>query len=79
MNNSNAAKALGQFLKSRRERLQPEKVGITDRTRRRTPGLRREEVAYIANVSATYYTWLEQGRDVKPSQEILHQSTCLSS
>ncbi len=71
MNNSNSAKALGQFLKSRRERLQPEKVGITDTSRRRTPGLRREEVAYMANISATYYTWLEQGRDVKPSQEIL--------
>ena len=67
----NHQKALGQFLKSRRERLQPEKVGITDTSRRRTPGLRREEVAYRAHISATYYTWLEQGRDVKPSQEIL--------
>ena len=67
----NHQKALGQFLKSRRKRLQPEKVGITDTSRRRTPGLRREEVAYRAHISATYYTWLEQGRDVKPSQEIL--------
>ncbi len=71
MNNNDSSKALGQFLKSRRERLQPEQVGITDTSRRRTPGLRREEVAYMANVSATYYTWLEQGRDIKPSQEIL--------
>ncbi|MGG6314478.1 helix-turn-helix transcriptional regulator [Paenibacillus macerans] len=71
MNSNNSSKALGQFLKSRRERLQPEMVGITDISRRRTPGLRREEVAYMANVSATYYTWLEQGRDVKPSQDIL--------
>ncbi|MCB5238636.1 helix-turn-helix transcriptional regulator [Niallia circulans] len=71
MNNSNSSKALGQFLKSRRERLQPEKVGIKDISRRRTPGLRREEVAYLANISVTYYTWLEQGRNVKPSQEIL--------
>lgn len=74
MNNSNSSKALGQFLKSRRERLQPEKVGIIDTSRRRTPGLRREEVAYMANVSATYYTWLEQGRDVKPSEEILRNT-----
>ncbi|MDR1510588.1 MAG: helix-turn-helix transcriptional regulator [Synergistaceae bacterium] len=71
MSNDNSSKALGQFLKSRRERLQPEKVGITDVSRRRTPGLRREEVAYMANISVTYYTWLEQGRDVKPSQDIL--------
>ncbi|MFD1903118.1 helix-turn-helix domain-containing protein [Paenibacillus rhizoplanae] len=39
--------------------------------RRRTPGLRREEVAYLANVSVTYYTWLEQGRERNPSPEIL--------
>jgi transcriptional regulator with XRE-family HTH domain len=71
MNTKDSSKALGQFLKSRRERIQPEKVGITDTSRRRTPGLRREEVAYMANISVTYYTWLEQGRDVKPSQEIL--------
>lgn len=71
MNVSDSSKALGQFLKSRRERLRPEKVGIADTTRRRTPGLRREEVAYLANVSSSYYTWLEQGRDVKPSQEVL--------
>lgn len=71
MKSSNASKTLGRFLKSRRERLRPEIVGIKDTSRRRTPGLRREEVAYLANISSTYYTWLEQGRNVKPSQEVL--------
>ncbi|MCZ8520891.1 MULTISPECIES: helix-turn-helix transcriptional regulator [Paenibacillus] len=65
-------KTLGEFLKSRRERLQPEQAGITGSYgRRRTPGLRREEVAYLAGVSATYYTWLEQGREVNPSKEVV--------
>ena len=65
--------ALGEFIKSRRYRLQPEEAGIITSFpgRRRTPGLRREEVAYIANVSVTYYTWLEQGRERNPSPEIL--------
>ncbi|MFM9279411.1 helix-turn-helix transcriptional regulator [Paenibacillus jiagnxiensis] len=63
---------LGEFLKSRRERLQPEDVGISGGYgRRRTPGLRREEVAEIANVSTTWYTWLEQGRDVTASREVM--------
>ncbi|AEI40923.1 helix-turn-helix transcriptional regulator [Paenibacillus mucilaginosus] len=66
------AKLLGDFLKSRRERLQPEQAGITGSFgRRRTPGLRREEVAYLAGVSATYYTWLEQGREVTASREVI--------
>ncbi|WP_426452909.1 helix-turn-helix transcriptional regulator [Paenibacillus sp. S-38] len=66
------AKILGEFLKSRRERLQPEQAGITGSYgRRRTPGLRREEVAYLAGVSATYYTWLEQGREVTASREVI--------
>lgn len=64
--------ALGEFIKSRRARLQPEEAGIKPLPgRRRTPGLRREEVAYLANVSVTYYTWLEQGREVNPSPEVL--------
>lgn len=64
--------SLGQFLKSRRERLQPSIAGISPLPgRRRTPGLRREEVAFLANVSVTYYTWLEQGRETNPSQEVL--------
>src|SRR5690606_33115195 len=67
-----AASSLGAFIKSRRERLQPSTAGISPLPgRRRTPGLRREEVAYLANVSVTYYTWLEQGRETNPSPEVL--------
>jgi transcriptional regulator with XRE-family HTH domain len=63
--------ALADFLRSRRARLRPEDVGLAPGARRRTPGLRREEVAILSNVSATWYTWLEQGRDINPSPEIL--------
>lgn len=59
------------FLRSRRERLTPEDVGLSPGFRRRTPGLRREEVALLAGVGSTWYTWLEQGRDVNPSIEVL--------
>ncbi|TIS55400.1 helix-turn-helix transcriptional regulator [Mesorhizobium sp.] len=62
---------LGAFLRSRRERLSPQAAGIAAGARRRTPGLRREEVAMIAGVGTTWYTWLEQGRDVRPSVEVL--------
>src|SRR5271170_6217073 len=61
----------GDFLRSRRERLTPSDVGLPNGFRRRTPGLRREEVAMLAGVGTTWYTWLEQGRDVKPSSEVL--------
>jgi len=61
----------GAFLRSRRERLAPSDVGLPEGFRRRTPGLRREEVALLAGVGATWYTWLEQGRDVRPSAEVL--------
>jgi transcriptional regulator with XRE-family HTH domain len=61
----------GDFLRSRRERLAPSDVGLSDGFRRRTPGLRREEVAMLAGVGTTWYTWLEQGRDVRPSNEVL--------
>lgn len=61
----------GAFLRSRRERLTPAAVGLPEGFRRRTPGLRREEVALLAGVGATWYTWLEQGRDVRPSAEVL--------
>src|ERR1700691_2812235 len=61
----------GDFLRSRRERLIPVDVGLPDGFRRRTPGLRREEVALLAGVGATWYTWLEQGRDVRASAEVL--------
>jgi transcriptional regulator with XRE-family HTH domain len=61
----------GEFLRSRRERLTPSDVGLPNGLRRRTPGLRREEVALLAGVGVTWYTWLEQGRDVQPSAEVL--------
>src|ERR1700733_9143384 len=77
--------ALGQLLRSRRERLVPGDVGLTagwavaggpaggpaGGRRRRAAGLRREEVALLANVSVTYYTYLEQGRPVRPSVQVL--------
>jgi len=63
--------ALGDLLRSRREALAPEAAGIAAVGRRRTPGLRREEVAQLAGVSAAWYTWLEQGRDIQPSGETL--------
>jgi transcriptional regulator with XRE-family HTH domain len=61
----------GVFLRSRRERLTPAEVGLPNGFRRKTPGLRREEVALLAGVGTTWYTWLEQGRDVRPSPEVL--------
>src|SRR5271167_3249165 len=61
---------LGTYLKDRRAKLDPAAFGFT-LTRRRTPGLRREEVAQRANVSATWYTWLEQGRGGAPSPHVL--------
>jgi transcriptional regulator with XRE-family HTH domain len=63
--------ALGELLRSRRIRLSPSEVGLPTGVRRRTPGLRREEVALLANVSTTYYTYLEQGRPVRPSEHVL--------
>jgi len=62
--------ALGAYLRDRRARLDPAAFGFATR-RRRTPGLRREEVAQRANVSATWYTWLEQGRGGAPSADVL--------
>jgi transcriptional regulator with XRE-family HTH domain len=62
---------LGAFLRSRRERVRPEQVGLPPMRRRRTPGLRREEVAQLAGVGVTWYTWLEQGRDINPSAQVL--------
>ncbi|SJZ92825.1 Helix-turn-helix domain-containing protein [Enhydrobacter aerosaccus] len=61
---------LGTFLKDRRAKLDPAALGFSS-TRRRTPGLRREEVAQRANVSTTWYTWLEQGRGGAPSAAVL--------
>jgi transcriptional regulator with XRE-family HTH domain len=63
--------ALGEFLRARRELLDPEQAGVPDFGRRRVPGLRREELALLAGVSSPYYTRLEQGRDRHPSPQIL--------
>jgi transcription regulator MmyB-like protein/helix-turn-helix protein len=62
---------LAAFLRSRRERIAPEQVGLPPVARRRTPGLRREEVATLAGVGVTWYTWLEQGRDIHASPQVL--------
>jgi transcriptional regulator with XRE-family HTH domain len=62
---------LSEFLKSRRARISPATVGLPNGRRRRTPGLRREEVADLAGVGLTWYTWLEQGRDIRVSSEVL--------
>ncbi|MUN37187.1 helix-turn-helix domain-containing protein [Actinomadura sp. NEAU-AAG5] len=62
---------LGAFLRSRRERITPADVGMPAGPRRRTPGLRREEVAQLAGVGVTWYTWLEQGRPIKVSTQVL--------
>src|SRR5689334_5533055 len=61
---------LGAYLRERRSRLDPATFGLPP-GRRRTPGLRREEVAQRANISATWYTWLEQGRGGAPSADVL--------
>lgn len=62
---------LGDFLRARREALKPRDVGLPELGRRRVPGLRREEVAMLANVSSDYYTRLEQGRETSPSPQII--------
>jgi transcriptional regulator with XRE-family HTH domain len=64
-------RALGELLRSRRERLAPADVGLPPGIRRRTSGLRREEVAQLASLSVTYYTFLEQGRQARPSEQVL--------
>jgi transcriptional regulator with XRE-family HTH domain len=63
---------LGTYLKDRRTKLDPAAFGLSA-ARRRTPGLRREEVAQRANISATWYTWLEQGRGGAPSADVLNR------
>jgi hypothetical protein len=62
---------LGAFLRDRRGRVSPADVGLPPGMRRRTPGLRREEVAQLAGVGVTWYTWLEQGRDIRVSDLVL--------
>src|SRR5690606_28317601 len=66
-----ARQELGAFLRSHRERLTPQALGLEPGARRRTPGLRREEIAQLGGVSATWYTWIEQGRDVGVSAAAL--------
>ncbi|MGG2027683.1 helix-turn-helix transcriptional regulator [Gottfriedia sp. S16(2024)] len=71
MNRETRLEALSEFLKTQRSKLNPQMVGLPVGTRRRTPGLRREEVAGLAGVSTTWYTWLEQGRDITVSNSVL--------
>ena len=71
MNEKERRLELAQFLRTRRERISPSQVGFSVGKRRRTPGLRREELAIVAGVGTTWYTWLEQGRDIKVSVPVL--------
>ena len=61
-----ARNELGQFLRSRREAIRPEALGLPEGGRRRTPGLRRDEVAELADISVDWYIRLEQGRPRHP-------------
>jgi transcriptional regulator with XRE-family HTH domain len=64
---SEQRRELGVFIRSHRERLTPDAIGLSLGGRRRTPGLRREEVAQLCGLSTTWYSWIEQGRDVSVS------------
>src|ERR1700677_4887880 len=68
-----SAQTLGAFLRSHRERLSPAKLGLASAGRRRTPDLRREEVAQLCGVSTTWYTWLEQGRPIRASASVMRR------
>jgi transcriptional regulator with XRE-family HTH domain len=68
---SSSQNPIGEYLGARRELVRPEEVGLPDLGRRRVPGLRREEVAMLAGVSADYYVRLEQGRDQHPSEQVI--------
>lgn len=70
-NDENRYKELADFLKTRRAKILPSQVGINTATRRRTPGLRREEVAHLAGIGITWYTWLEQGREIHVSAQVI--------
>ena len=65
------ASALGDYLRARREQVRPEEVGLATGARRRVPGLRREELATLAGISSAYYLRLEQGRDTRPSAQVV--------
>ena len=71
MNENERRQALADFLRKRRSLLSPDEVGLPSVGRRRTPGLRREEVAQLANVGTSWYIWLEQGRNIHPSAHLL--------
>lgn len=71
MDRETRLQALSGFLKAKRAKIVPESIGLAPGIRRRTPGLRREEVAQLAGVSTTWYTWLEQGRDIRMSASVL--------
>jgi hypothetical protein len=64
---------LADFLRTRRARLTVEQAGLPARSRRRTPGLRREEVAELADIGVTWYTWLEQGRPINVSAPVVER------
>jgi transcriptional regulator with XRE-family HTH domain len=64
-------KELGLFLRARRDQALRSDYGLPPVARRRERGLRREEIAFLSGVSVTWYTWLEQGRDIRPSREVL--------
>ncbi|MDZ5647476.1 helix-turn-helix transcriptional regulator [Nitrospirillum sp. BR 11828] len=68
---SSKRRELGEFVRAQRERLSPAALGLAPGPRRRTPGLRREELAQLSGVSVTWYTWIEQGRDVSISPAAL--------
>ena len=63
---------LGAFLRARREATDPASVGVEPGPRRRTPGLRREELAQLSGLSVTWYTWLEQARDITVSRQVVN-------
>ncbi|MCU1503686.1 MAG: Transcriptional regulator [Ilumatobacteraceae bacterium] len=71
MGSVNRRDELGAFLRAHRDALTPEEVGLPPGRSRRTPGLRREEIALLAGVSVTWYTWLEQGRPINASVDVL--------
>jgi transcriptional regulator with XRE-family HTH domain len=71
MQNPAVSNTLGEFLRARREQMRPEDVGLSSLGHRRTPGLRREEVAMLAGISTDYYLRLEQGRDRTPSVQVI--------
>src|SRR6202011_2732635 len=71
MNDQERRKELAHFLRTRRERISPEAVGLPGGSRRRTPGLRREELAVVAGIGVTWYTGLEQGRAITVSPQVL--------